>query len=139
MEFFVIRNFPELLVISKSYFQLHILTNWLSESLSQSFSFGHLKWENFRTSQHREWCLFSQTLCHSHTVKFKYNVSQLYMVGISNKENYMRKSTYAKAVLPVPGWPPIRIALPAILPSLIILKITPAALLASAYQNQIFG
>jgi hypothetical protein len=35
------------------------------------------------------------------------------------------------AVLPVPGYPPIRIALPAIFPSLIMLKITPAARLAS--------
>lgn len=37
----------------------------------------------------------------------------------------------AMAVLPVPGWPPIRMALPAIFYSLIICKITPAALLAS--------
>ena len=41
------------------------------------------------------------------------------------------------AVLPVPGWPPINIALPAILPSLIILRITPAALLALAYKGDI--
>ena len=37
----------------------------------------------------------------------------------------------AMAVLPVPGCPPMRIALPAIFCSLIICKITPAALLAS--------
>lgn len=36
----------------------------------------------------------------------------------------------AMAVFPVPGWPPIRMALPAILPYLIIYKIIPAALLA---------
>jgi len=35
--------------------------------------------------------------------------------------------------LPVPGWPPIKIALPAILPYLIISKMIPAALLASIY------
>ncbi len=39
----------------------------------------------------------------------------------------------AMAVFPVPGYPPIKIPLPAIFPSLIILKITPAALLASFY------
>ena len=43
--------------------------------------------------------------------------------------------TYANAVFPVPGWPPISTALPAILPSLIIFKITPAALLALAYRE----
>jgi hypothetical protein len=37
----------------------------------------------------------------------------------------------AIAVLPVPGYPAIKIDLPAIFPSLIILKIRPAALLAS--------
>jgi hypothetical protein len=37
----------------------------------------------------------------------------------------------AMAVLPVPGCPPIRIALPAIFPYLIISRIIPAALLAS--------
>ena len=42
--------------------------------------------------------------------------------------------TYAMAVFPVPGCPPIRMALPAILPSLIILRITPAARLASVYM-----
>ena len=42
-------------------------------------------------------------------------------------------NTYAIAVFPVPGWPPIKIALPAIFCSLIILRITPAALLASDY------
>jgi hypothetical protein len=36
----------------------------------------------------------------------------------------------AIAVLPVPGYPAIKIALPAILPSLIKFKIIPAALLA---------
>ena len=41
--------------------------------------------------------------------------------------------TYAIAVFPVPGCPPIRMALPAIFPSLIMLRITPAALLASTY------
>ena len=47
--------------------------------------------------------------------------------------------TYAIAVLPVPGWPPIKIALPAILPSLIMLRIIPAALLALTYQpNNMF-
>ena len=40
-------------------------------------------------------------------------------------------NTYARAVLPVPGWPPMRMALPAILPSLIMLRMTPAARLAS--------
>lgn len=37
----------------------------------------------------------------------------------------------AIAVLPVPGWPPISTARPAILPYLIISRIIPAALLAS--------
>ncbi len=37
----------------------------------------------------------------------------------------------AIAVFPVPGYPAISIDLPAILPSLIIVKISPAALLAS--------
>ena len=37
----------------------------------------------------------------------------------------------AIAVFPVPGYPAIRIDLPAIFPSLIMLKISPAALLAS--------
>jgi len=37
----------------------------------------------------------------------------------------------AIAVFPVPGWPPIRIARPAILPYLIISRMIPAALLAS--------
>lgn len=37
----------------------------------------------------------------------------------------------AMAVFPVPGCPPIRTALPAILPYLIIYMIIPAALLAS--------
>jgi len=37
----------------------------------------------------------------------------------------------AIAVLPVPGYPAIKIALPAILPSLIKFRIIPAALLAS--------
>ena len=41
--------------------------------------------------------------------------------------------TYARAVLPVPGCPPMRMALPAIFPSLIMLRITPAARLASTY------
>ena len=41
----------------------------------------------------------------------------------------------AIAVLPVPGCPPIRMALPAILPALIIFKMIPAALLASTYNN----
>ena len=45
-------------------------------------------------------------------------------------------STYAMAVFPVPGWPPIKIALPAILPSLIIFKIIPAALLALTYKGK---
>ena len=51
--------------------------------------------------------------------------------------NFIELVTYAMAVLPVPGWPPINIALPAILPSLIILRITPAALLALAYKGDI--
>ena len=38
----------------------------------------------------------------------------------------------AMAVLPVPGCPPIKIALPAIFCSLIIWRMIPAALLASA-------
>lgn len=38
------------------------------------------------------------------------------------------------AVFPVPGCPPIKMALPAILPSLIMLRIIPAALLALIYQ-----
>jgi len=37
----------------------------------------------------------------------------------------------AIAVLPVPGCPPIKMALPAIFPYLIISRIIPAALLAS--------
>ena len=37
----------------------------------------------------------------------------------------------AIAVLPVPGWPPIKSALPAILPYLIIYRMIPAAFLAS--------
>jgi len=41
----------------------------------------------------------------------------------------------AIAVFPVPGYPPINIALPAILPSLIILRIIPAALLALTYPT----
>ena len=44
--------------------------------------------------------------------------------------------TYAIAVFPVPGWPPIKIARPAIFPSLIMLRITPAALLASCYTHR---
>lgn len=43
----------------------------------------------------------------------------------------------AIAVLPVPGWPPISIARPAILPSLIISRMIPAALLASDYINEV--
>jgi len=39
--------------------------------------------------------------------------------------------TYARAVFPVPGCPPMRMARPAIFPSLIMLRIIPAALLAS--------
>lgn len=39
----------------------------------------------------------------------------------------------AMAVLPVPGWPPINMALPAILPYLIISRMIPAALLASTW------
>jgi Ni,Fe-hydrogenase I small subunit len=38
----------------------------------------------------------------------------------------------AMAVLPVPGCPPIKTALPAILPSLMSSRMIPAALLASA-------
>jgi hypothetical protein len=39
------------------------------------------------------------------------------------------------AVLPVPGVPPIKIARPAILPSLIMLRMIPAARLASVYNR----
>lgn len=42
----------------------------------------------------------------------------------------------AIAVLPVPGYPAIKIALPAILPSLIKFKIIPAALLAYFYPTK---
>jgi len=38
------------------------------------------------------------------------------------------------AVLPVPGCPPIKTALPAIFPSLIIFNIIPAAFLAATYK-----
>lgn len=41
----------------------------------------------------------------------------------------------AIAVLPVPGYPPIRTALPAIVPSWTIFMIIPAALLASSYPT----
>ena len=41
----------------------------------------------------------------------------------------------AMAVLPVPGVPPIKIARPAILPSLIMLRMIPAARLASVYNR----
>lgn len=41
----------------------------------------------------------------------------------------------AIAVLPVPGWPPNNMALPAILPSLIISRIMPAAFLASVWPT----
>ena len=41
----------------------------------------------------------------------------------------------AIAVLPVPGYPASKIDLPAIFPSLIILNINPAALLASFYPT----
>jgi hypothetical protein len=43
-------------------------------------------------------------------------------------------NTYAIAVFPVPGCPPIKIALPAIFCSLIIWRIIPAARLASTYK-----
>ena len=42
----------------------------------------------------------------------------------------------AMAVLPVPGCPPIKIALPAIFCSLIMTRMIPAALLASAYIKE---
>ena len=51
-------------------------------------------------------------------------------------QSLLRCLTYAIAVLPVPGCPPIRIALPAILPSRIILRITPAARLASTCKQR---
>jgi hypothetical protein len=44
--------------------------------------------------------------------------------------------TYAIAVFPVPGWPPIKMALPAIFWSLIIWRIIPAALLASTCRQR---
>jgi len=39
------------------------------------------------------------------------------------------------AVFPVPGWPPIRMALPAIFPSFIMLKMIPADFLALNYDH----
>jgi hypothetical protein len=49
-----------------------------------------------------------------------------------------RLNTYAMAVFPVPGCPPIRMALPAIFCSLIICRIIPAALLALTYRTNEF-
>ena len=51
------------------------------------------------------------------------------MKGVSSPKLF--DIAIAIAVLPVPGWPPRRMALPAIFPSLIIYKMMPAALLAS--------
>lgn len=46
---------------------------------------------------------------------------------------FIINNSYARAVFPVPGCPPIRIALPAIFCSLIICKIIPAAFLPFNY------
>lgn len=43
-----------------------LLTNWLSESLSEGFGLGHLEREDFWTGKHGKWRLLSETFCHTH-------------------------------------------------------------------------
>lgn len=60
--------------------------------------------------------------------KEKISEPEIILKGVSSPNDLARAK--AKAVFPVPGYPPISIALPAILPSLIILYTIPKALLA---------
>jgi hypothetical protein len=62
----------------------------------------------------------------------------IYNENISEPASIVKGTSYPKllaiaiamAVFPLPGWPPMRTALPAILPYLIISRIIPAAFLA---------
>jgi hypothetical protein len=62
---------------------------------------------------------------------------RLFAIPILYNMLLLANDTYAIAVFPVPGCPPIRIALPAIFPSLIIFKMIPAALLALNYDKDL--
>lgn len=117
-------------------FILDPYTDRSAKGLSKRFGFGHFQWKDFRTGNSSEWDIRSKCLGNTYMFIKIYRVTWISDFSLMQIDcMYIQHIPIAMAVLPVPGWPANRMARPAIVPSLIISRITPAERRAFAWPT----